>query len=434
MDKHSGTKVRKLCQGIAITFICSAALPAYSQLALSTEIYGGASHQRQADDSSDSLQLGNITNLGYQYATGPHRLTTGYSFNLRHTFVENTGRDISYTGTTRYSYRPIPLVDANLGHTLRAAGTEESLLFDLSDYELRHSLNGGFGLNLTPTGRTRTRLELQGTQALDEDLERQGHQVSGRVINSLRVTSSASASLTGGRTIQWDADSRRTSTNDSLQLGYQRALPDGSASGSVGLSRYEAGNTQRLLVTAGVNRNWVGDIGQTSVSYNRSISDTLTELSFETLDFDPDNPPESLDDLETQTEVVQLQQATMVDAINLNYRSQGLCQRCNYQLNAGFSTQRVLFSGPRTFVYTGGAGLGYRLSSLQNFNARYQWRASAEKLTGGPDEQQHRVNLSWDRRLASQVQARASLEHGWASENDNRRTTARLGVRIGLIN
>ncbi|MCH8533148.1 MAG: hypothetical protein LAT65_20080 [Saccharospirillum sp.] len=434
MDKHSGSKVRKLYQGSVIAFVCSIALPAHSQLALSTEVFGAASHQQQEGESGYSLQLGNTTNLGYQYSTGPHRFNTGYSISLRRTYLDNFGRDTSYTGTTRYSYRPIPLVDANLGHTVRAASTEESLLFDFTDYDLRHSLNGGIGLNLTPGERVRTRIELQGTQALDEDLDRQGHQVTGRVINSYQVSSIASARLTTGRAIQWDANSKRTSTNDSLQLGYQRVLPNGNASGNVGLNFYEAGNTRRTLVSAGVNRNWVGDIAQTSVSYNRAISDTLTELSFETIDFDPDNPPESPDDLETETEVVQLQQATLVDAINVAYRSQGLCERCSYQLNAGFSTQRVLFSGPRTFVYTGGAGLGFRLSNRENLNARYQWRANAEKLTGGPDEQQHRINLSWDRRLASQVQARASLEHGWASESDNNRTTARLGVRIGLIN
>ena len=434
-QRGSGGAANRWAQGRLAGLAMLLSVYANAELVLSTEVFTSGSHQQTDNETTNSLQLGNTTTLGYSYTGGPHRFITGYNYTLDRIYFNNNGYDTSLSGNTRYLNNASPRFDFNLGHSARAVSAEDNLIPDLADYELRHTVTGGAGLNSVPTGLNRVRVETQATQTLDENLDRTGHQLTGQASASRQLSKTQSASLTIGRSIQWDAESVRASTTDSAQLGFQSTLPNGSASGSLGVSFYTAGNTERTLLTAAVSRNWVTGSSQTSLAYNRATSNTLTELSLQTLlPIDPDNPPQSIDDLETETEVVTEQQISLVDTVRLNYRSQSLCERCVYQLTGSLSTQESLTEASRSYTYTAGTNLNYKLTRQQNLTAAYQWQANADKLVDGPERQQHRVNLGWDRRLSSQIQVRASLEHGWQSEADNRRTTARLGIRIGLIN
>lgn len=405
-------------------------------IGLDTEISTSAIFNHDGSDTDYRQQLGHGSTLGIGYQAGPHRLTTGYSYNYRRTVINGDDRSLTWNGSTRYLYQPGPRFDLNAGHSIRAVAPQEDFLLDITGYETRSTLGAGGGVNFFPSSRSRLRFDVQGTQVLDNELDPDGRQLRVGANGTQRLARRQTGGVSLSRSLQWNRDDDLASTLDTLQLTHSWQLEQGSLNSSFGVSLFEAGNQSRLIWSGGTSRRWTSQDTSTTLSYQRQIVDNISELAFDVLVLpeDPEDLPENIEDLDTETIVIEQQQGLIRDSVSLSRQTGRLCDRCTVQWDGIVTRREQAFSEVTDWQYGAGTQFGLRITSLQQGSVSLRYQASSDDLFSDIDEEQYRARLSWQRQLSERARLSSSAEHSWRTDSDNSRTVLQASLRYGLIN
>ena len=219
-------------------------------------------------------------------------------------------------------------------------------------------------------------------------------------------------------------------TIDSAQLVYSLQMENGyfsiGAGGSQAETEYSGGTTsENEAITGFLVRDWVASSWRTSVKYDRSMSDSATDLSLNL-------PP----DFFFQPDTVRLRDLVVKDSLLITHNNQRVCDACDLGVYVEGAILESQISNDTTYEYRTGINLGFQLTSLQRLNFGYSWQGDADEDANVIDDQIHRFNTSWTRRIAENttfgVEFRQSYLRSKLLRNDKDQFELRLVLSRGF--
>lgn len=371
-----------------------------SRLSGSASAFTGVTHTRTdrgaSTDTKTEPGVGVSGQVGGTLESGASALALRYGGTLQ----TNQGAvgggqagNTSITGASRYTYfDPGSRVDFNLGHTVSSVRNNTGFETNPSSYDTQNSLRAGAGLRFNPGELTTLRFFGQAGRSFSQNsLKDQESYTAGSEL-SRRLNERSTGGLNVSRS--W-SDERGTSvTIDSAQLVYRLRLESGyfniGAGGSRAKTEFTGAATSEYSAATGfVERGWATSVSRTSVKYDRSVSDSATDLSLNL-------PP----DFSFLPDTIRLRDLVVKDALFLAHSTQQVCDACDLRVYAEGAILESQISNVTTHEYRTGINLGFQLTSLQRLNFGYSWQADADESATTIVDQIHRFNTSWTRRIA----------------------------------
>jgi hypothetical protein len=241
---------------------------------------------------------------------------------------------------------------------------------------------------------------------------------------SRRLTERSSASLVASRS--WSDDNGVDNTIDSAQVSYSRSLASGSFSAGVGVSRSETdllnGSTSENTAETGfLNRTWATPDWQTTIGYDRSLSDSATDLSLETtefVDFFPDS--------------IRVRGVVVSDTLTVTHNNARVCDICSLGLVAQGAVVESQITGATSHEYQSGINLGLQLTSLQSLSFDYSWQGYAGENSGTIIDQIHRLGTRWTRKLAENTSFSVDFSQSYLRTKSARNDQDQFALRLIL--
>lgn len=366
----------------------------------SGSVFTGLTHTRtdtgSGTDTITEPSVGLSGSLGGNLESGANSLQLQYGGTLetmRETFATEQTENGSFTGASRFShFDPANRFDFNLGHTVSSVRNDTGFVVNPSSYDTRNTLSAGAGLRFFPGDLTTLRFSGQAGKSFGEDELNGSESFTASVDLTRRLSERSSASLVGSRS--WSDDDGLDTIIDSAQVIYNRTLENGSFSIGLGTSRSETeladgSESDGDAGTGFVNRTWASDESQTTVAYNRRLSDSTTDLSL--------NIPEFLDFL---PDSIRIRDLVVSDSVSITHNTSRVCDVCTLGLVAEASVLESQITGTTTHEYRTGINLGVQLTSLQRLSFGYSWQGDAGEDEGTIIDQIHSLNTRWTRQLA----------------------------------
>lgn len=407
-----------------------------------TEISGAASvftaltqtrvDQGTSTDTNTEPSLGLSGNIGGQLQSGANSLALQYGGTLE------TERDLgdgeqtensSVIGVSRFShFDPGSRFDFNLGHTVSSVRNDTGFVVNPSDYDTQNTLNAGAGIRFFPGDLSTLRFSGEAGKSFGTGQLNDRESFTAASEFSRRLSGRASGGINISRS--WSTDDDIDITTDSAQLVYSTLLESGTFSAGAGASQAETEYPDGRLaeseaVTGFLERTWVADDWQTSVGYNRRLSDSATALSLE--------PPE---DIEFIPDTIRIRDLAVSDSILVSHNTSRLCTVCDLRLAAEAAIVESENTGATTHEYFGRIALGYQLTSLQRLAFAYGWQGDANEDAGTVIDQIHRFNISWIRQLAEETSFSVELDQSYLrsrlARNDEEQFVLRLRLSKGF--
>lgn len=366
----------------------------------SASVFTGVTHTRTdrgaSTDTNTEPLAGVSGSVGGTLEKGANALSLNYGGTVE------TSRDIaggeqsdssSITGASRYThYDPGSRLDFNLGHTVRSVRNDTGFVINRSSYDTQNSLSAGAGLRFYPGDLSTLRFSGQAGRTFGEDTLNDQESVTASGEFSRRLSDRSTGSLNASRS--WSEERQTDITIDSAQLVYSLQLENGFFSigggGSKAKTEYTGGTTtENEAVTGFLERSWVTTDWRTLVKYDRSMSDSATDLSLNrspVFEFLPDT--------------VRVRNLVVEDSLLVTHNNQRVCDACNLGLYAEGSILETQDSGETTHEYRAGINLGFQLTARQRLTVGYSWEGEADEKADIITEQVHRLNTSWTRLLA----------------------------------
>ena len=366
----------------------------------SASVFTGVTHTRTdrgaSTDTNTEPSVGVSGQVGGTLESGANALALRYGGTLE-TRRDTAGGDqtdsSSLTGTSRYTHSdPGSRLDFNLGHTVSSVRNDTGFVVNPSSYDTRNTLSAGAGLRFYPGELSTLRFFGQAGRSFGEDSlnDQESYTVGSEF--SRRLSERSTASLNVSRS--WSDANDVDTTTDSAQLVYSLGLESGSFSIGAGGSKAETevtgGTTSESdAVTGFVERAWVTTDWRTSIKYDRSLSDSATDLSLNL-------PPE----LSFLPDTVRLRDLVVSDSLLITHNNQRVCDVCDLGLFAEGAILESQISGATTHEYRAGVNLGFQLTSLQRLSVGYSWQGDAGEDANVIVDQIHRFITAWTRQLA----------------------------------
>lgn len=297
------------------------------------------------------------------------------------------------TGASRYTHQdPGSRFDFNLGHTVNSVRNDTGFVVNPSSYDVQNSLSGGTGLRFYPGELTTLRFSGQAGRTFGEDTLNDQKSVTASSQLSRRLSERSTGSLNASRS--WSEERRTDITIDTVQLVYSLNTEGGffsiGAGGSKADSEYPDGtNSENEAVTGFLERTWVTSDWRTSVKYDRSMSDSATDLSLGL-------PPE----FSFLPDTVRLRELVVTDSLLVSHNNQRVCDVCDLGVYGEGSILNSQATGQTTHEFRAGINLGFQLTALQRLTLGYSWEGEAEQTADIIIEQIHRFTTAWTRQLA----------------------------------
>lgn len=402
----------------------------------SASVFTGVTHTRTdtstGTDTNTEPSIGLAGSVGGDLESGAKSLQLQYGGTLetsRDTLGGGQTESSSVTGASRFVHAdPASRFDFNLGHTVSSVRNDTGFVINPSSYDTRNTLSAGAGLRFYPGDLSTLRFSGQAGRSFGDGKLNEEESFTGSVTMSRLLSERSSASLVGSRS--WSDNTGPDTTIDSAQLSYNLAKENGSFSIGVGLSQSETEFADGSISegdaeTGFINRTWAYDQSQTTVSYNRRLSDSATDLSLSFPDF-PDFFPDS----------IRIRDLVVSDSVSVSHSNSKLCDICNLGFFAEGAMLKSRITGLKTHEYTTGVTLGVQLTSLQRLSFGYTWQGEAGDDSGTIIDQVHRLNTSWSRQLAENTSF--SVDFGQAylrsrfSGNDQDQFELRLVLTRGF--
>lgn len=422
----------------AFCLVCSCAVTAQglsdniSTLSGSASVFTGVTHTRTdlgaSTDTNTDPGVGVSGRVGGTLESGANALALQYGGTLE-TNQDTVGGDqagnTSITGAARYThFDPGSRVDFNLGHSVSAVRNNTGFEVDSSSYDTQNTLSAGAGLRFYPGELTTLRFTGQAGRSFgDESVNDEESYTAGSEL-SRRLSERSIGSLNLSRS--W-ADERGTDvTTDSAQLVYRLQLEAGyfniGAGGSQAETEYTDGTiSQNDAVTGFVERAWVASNWRTSVKFDRSLSDSATDLSL--------NLPPVFSFL---PDTVRLQDQVVKDALLFTHNNQQVCNACDLGIYAEGAILKGQISSATTHEYRAGVNLGFQLTPLQRLNFGYSWEADADEDAATIVDQIHRFNTSWTRQIADNTTFGVEFNQSYLLSNAVRNDQSQFELRLVL--
>lgn len=365
----------------------------------SASVFTGITHTRTDrgthTDTNTEPSIGVSGRIGGSLERGANALALQYGGTLetsRDTADGGQTSNSSITGASRYDYfDPGSRFDFNLGHTVRSVRDDTGFVVNPSSYDTRNTLSAGAGVRFYPGALSTLRFFGQAGRSFGEgNLDNQDSYTVGSEF-SRRLSTRSTGGLNVSRS--WSDERDTDITIDSAQLVYNLQLENGNfsigAGGSWAETDYADGSTGDYdAVTGFAERSWETTDWRTAVKYNRSMSDSATDLSLNippTFSFLPDS--------------IRLRDLVVKDSVMVSHQNRRLCNGCSLGLYAEGALLESQRSGNTTHEYRGGVNLGYQLTNLQRLNVGYSWQGDADDDADVIVEQIHRIRTGWTRQL-----------------------------------
>lgn len=347
-------------------------------------------------DSNTEPGVGVSGKIGGALESGANSLVLRYGGTLateRETVRGEHSSDTAITGASRYTYfDPTNPLDFNLGHTISSVRNNSGFEVDRSSYDTRNTLSAGAGLSLHPGELTTLRLTGQAGRSYGDDLFDDQESFTAGSELSRRLSERAMGGINLSRS--WSDRRGADVTIDTAQLVYSLQLESGyfsiGAGGSKAETEYPDGDTSENEAATGfVERAWVSTNTRTSMKYDRSLSDSATDLSLN------QRPAFSF-----LPETVRLRDLVVRDSLVLAHNNRQLCSGCTFGLYAEGAILESQISGDTTHEYRAALNFGFQLASLQRLDFQYSWEGDTEEDAGVIVDQIHRLSTIWTRQLA----------------------------------
>ena len=371
-----------------------------SRLSGSASVFTGITHTRTdrgaSTDTNTEPGAGVSGQVGGELESGANALVLRYGGTLqtsRDTVGSDRSGNTSITGASRYThFDPDSRVDFNLGHSISSVRNNTGFDVNPSSYDTRNSLSAGAGLRFYPGDLSTLRFFGQAGRSFSEgDLENQQSYTVGSEL-SRRLSERSTGGLNLSRS--WSDERGTDITIDSAQLVYSLQMESGyfsiGAGGSQAETEYTDGTTSKIDAGTGfAERAWVTSNWRTSVKFDRSLSDSATDLSL--------NLPPVFSFL---PDTIRLRDLVVRDSLLLTHNNQLVCDACNLGVYAQGAVLESQNSGVTTHEYRTGINLGFQLTSLQRLDFGYSWQGDADEDASVIVDQIHRFNTSWTRQIA----------------------------------
>jgi hypothetical protein len=367
----------------------------------SASVFTGITHTRTdrgtSTDTNTEPGVGVSGQVGGTLESGANALQLQYGGTLetsRDTAGGGQSGNTSIRGASRYThFDPGSRVDFNLGHTVSSVRNDTGFVINPSSYDTRNTLSAGAGLRFYPGELSTLRFYGQAGRSFGQgDLNDQESYTVGSEF-SRRLSERSIGSLNVSRS--W-SDKRGTDiTIDSAQLVYSLQMESGYFSIGAGASKAETeitdggATSQYDAITGFLERAWETSDWRTSVKYDRSMSDSATDLSL-------DLPPL----FSFLPDTVRLRDLVVKDSLLLTHNNQTVCDACNLGVYAQGALLESQISGATTHEYRAGINLGFQLTALQRLNFGYDWQGDADEDASVIVDQIHRFTTGWTRQLA----------------------------------
>ncbi|MGO1463517.1 MAG: hypothetical protein ACTHYN_10095 [Marinobacter sp.] len=335
--------------------------------------------------------------VGGTLESGANTLDLRYGGTLQtkhETIDDEQSGNTSIIGASRYRYfDPGSRLDFNLGHTINSVRNNTGFELDPTSYDTQNTLTAGAGLSFYPGDLSTWRFSGQAGRSFGSDELDDERSITLASDFSRRLTERSTGGLNVRRS--WSDEDDLEITIDTAQLVYSLALESGSfrvgGGGSRAETEYSAGATSEYEAFTGfIERAWMTSYSRTSVKFDRSMSDSATELTL--------NQPPIFSFQEPDS--VRLRDLVIEDSLTLTHDNQQMCSACDVGVYASLAKLESQNSGDTTYEYRGGASLGFQLTTLQRLNFGYRWEGDADDNTGNIVDQVHRLNMSWTREIA----------------------------------
>jgi len=407
-----------------------------------TEISGAASvftalthtriDQGTSTDTNTEPSLGISGNVGGQLQSGANSLALRYGGTLETERDRGDGEQTensSVVGVSRFShFDPGSRFDFNLGHTVSSVRNDTGFVVNPSDYDTQNTLNAGAGIRFFPGELSTLRFSGEAGKSFGSGQLNDRESFTAASEFSRRLSERSSGGVNISRS--WSNDDDIDIKIDSAQLVYSNFLENGAFRVGAGISQaeteYPDGRlTESEAVTGFLQRTWDAADWQTSVEYNRRLSDSATDLSLE--------PP---GDIEFIPDTIRIRDLVVSDSILVSHNTTRLCSACNLELAAEAAILESENTGATTHEYLAKIALGYQLTSLQRLSFVYGWQGDAGEDAGTVIDQIHRFNISWIRQLAEETSFSVELDQSYLrsrlARNDEEQFVLRLRLSKGF--
>ncbi|WP_404362209.1 hypothetical protein [Marinobacter sp.] len=402
----------------------------------SASVFTEVEHNRvDIDDGTETStdpSLGVSGALGADLQSGASSLSALYSGSVqtRRDSVRGVNRDnSSVTGVSRYSwFAPANRFDFNAGHTVRSVRSDAGFVLDPAAYDVQNAVHAGAGLRFYPGELTTVRFFTQGARTFEQGDRPDLDSLTAGSDLTRRLSERSSASLTATRT--WAEEVNSDITQDSVQLGYRRALEQGLFTVGAGVSSAEVdfdgqSETTSEAVTGYLSRSWLTPDTSTEIRYDRALTSTALELA---VDF-----PE----VETFEPVTLLiTELSVEDRLQLRHNTSALCSGCALGGLVGGSIFESERTGRIRHEYRAAVNLGVQVAPLQRLSTGYSWSADAGKDADELLDQVHRLSAQWTRSLAENTSVSVLVSHSFTDTSldqpDRDRTLLRLSLTHGI--
>ena len=403
-----------------------------------TEISGAASvftalthtriDQGTSTDTNTEPSLGISGNVGGQLQSGANSLALRYGGTLETERDRGDGEQTensSVVGVSRFShFDPGSRFDFNLGHTVSSVRNDTGFVVNPSDYDTQNTLNAGAGIRFFPGELSTLRFSGEAGKSFGSGQLNDRESFTAASEFSRRLSERSSGGVNISRS--WSYDDDIDLKIDSAQLVYSNFLENGTFRVGAGVSQadteYPDGSlTESEAVTGFLQRTWVADDWQTSVGYNRRLSDSATALSLE-----------PLGDIEFIPDTIRIRDLVVSDSILVSHNTSRLCSACNLGLAAEAAILESENTGATTHEYSSTIALGYQLTSLQRLSFAYGWQGDAGEDADTVIDQIHRFNISWIRQLAEETSFSVELDQSYLRSRLERNDQEQFVLRLRL--
>lgn len=422
---------------IVLTGLLSAVTAANTQLTAGVTGTANASYAAPEGGAEGRWGAGLETGFdaGIKHQRGSHTLGADYNTTVNHRLVPDYRGQLTIGGNARYGYVDrAGRFDFNARHAASTNTQEDLIWLAPEDFTWQQNASAGAGVNFRPTGTLTLRLATRGGATFFQESAQNGQTWSNNVTLTRRLSQRDRVSGTLDRTLTFGGSTDPEVVIDSVELSYTRRLDNGTLLLNTGLTEARADDSTVLTGTWGARRIWARPGGQFTLGYNRTVTNTLLELTSQLPEAMEGQVPEADQEALGIGESQQIVGLGIRDQVQASHRTDMLCALCTLTVRGSLAQNEGMFTGDLTYDYGAGTTLRLTIDSLSSVSLGYGYQSESEDLFGTIVQTAQLLNLDWNRQLAEATTVSAGLSHAWNRGNvDSFRSEARVSLRHGLI-